>query len=77
MDFGAVLKMKGLIDQFQMNHPKVFAFLEDASRTVDEGSVLEMNLVCSDGRKMTTNMLVKESDMELFRCITELKNTNN
>ena len=50
--------------------------MEDAERQVDVGSVIEINLVCSDGRKMTTNMLVKESDMELFRCLGELKRTN-
>ena len=76
MDFGAVLKFKGLAEQFQQNHPKAFAFMEDAERQVDVGSVIEINLVCSDGRKMTTNMLVKESDMELFRCLGELKRTN-
>ena len=75
MDIGSVLKMKGLIMEFQQNHPKAFAFMEDAERQVDVGSVIEINLVCSDGRKMTTNMLVKESDMELFRCLSEIKNS--
>ena len=73
MDIGNALRLKGLIEEFQQNHPKAFAFMEDAERQVDVGSIIEINLVCSDGRKMTTNMLVKESDMELFHCLSDLK----
>lgn len=61
----ALMQVKGMLDKFKKNHPKVPMFLSDAARTLGEGSVIEMSVTSPDGRKITTNMKVNQEDLEL------------
>lgn len=61
----ALMQMKGLLDRFKNNHPKVPMFLTDAARSMGEGSVIEISVTSPDGRKITTNMRVNQEDLEL------------
>lgn len=61
----ALMQMKGLLDRFKNNHPKVPMFLSDAARSMGEGSVIEISVTSPDGRKITTNMRVNQEDLEL------------
>ena len=72
MNPAALMKIMGLKNQFESEHPKFAAFISDLIRTgVSEGSVIEITLTRPDGTTTTTNMKVKPSDIEL---VNELKN---
>lgn len=68
----AMMKIKGLLDRFRSNHPKVPMFFSAASQSIGEGSIIEINITNADGKKLCTNMKVTADDLELFE---QLKNT--
>lgn len=61
----AFMQVKGMLDKFKANHPKVPMFLSDAAKTIGEGSVVEISVTSPDGRKITTNMRINQEDLEL------------
>lgn len=61
----ALMKMKGMLDKFKANHPKVPMFFNAAAKTIGEGSIIEINVTTADGKKMCTNMKVTADDLEL------------
>ena len=72
MNPAALMKIMGLKNQFESEHPRFAQFISDVIRTgISEGSVVEITLTRPDGSKTTTNMKVKASDIEL---VNELKN---
>ena len=72
MDLSALFRLKTNISNFKRNHPRVVAFLGDAGRQLDEGSIVEVAITTSDGRKMTSNMKVSRSDLELLKTVGEV-----
>lgn len=68
----AMMKIKGLLDRFRSNHPKVPMFFSAASQNIGEGSIIEISITNADGKKLCTNMKVTADDLELFE---QLKNT--
>ena len=69
MDLMKIMRAK---NQFQANHPKFGAFLKAAfAGGIQEGTILELTVTKPDGEKMTTNIKVKQSDLELLQ---ELQN---
>ncbi len=72
MDITQLFRLRSNVEEFKSNHPRVVAFLGDAGRELDEGSIVEVSVTTSDGRKMTSNMRVMESDLELLRMVGEL-----
>lgn len=69
-----LMKIKGLIDKFKNNHPKVPLFFNDAARSIGEGSIIEISITTAEGRNLCTNMRVTRDDLEL---VEQLKNLNN
>ncbi|MBQ8318916.1 MAG: hypothetical protein IKL53_07375 [Lachnospiraceae bacterium] len=69
-----LMKIKGLIDKFKTNHPKVPLFFNDAARSIGEGSIIEISITTAEGRNLCTNMRVTRDDLEL---VEQLKNLNN
>ena len=61
----ALMQVKGMLDKFKKNHPKVPMFLSDASKSIDEGSIIEISVTSPEGRKITTNMKINKEDLEL------------
>ena len=47
----ALLQMKSMLTKFRDRHPKVPMFFSAAANTIDEGSVLEVTLTTSTGKK--------------------------
>lgn len=68
----AMMKIKGLLDRFRSNHPKVPMFFSAVSQSIGEGSIIEISITNADGKKLCTNMKVTADDLELFE---QLKNT--
>lgn len=68
-----ILKMKGLWERFNNNHPKVMPFLNAANaKGITEGTVIEAKVTYTDGTEYTTNIKVSTDDLEMFQQIKEL-----
>ncbi|MDE6024013.1 MAG: hypothetical protein K2G45_01020 [Lachnospiraceae bacterium] len=66
-----LMKIKGLVDRFKVNHPKVPKFFAAASSSIDVDSIIEINLTTADGKNLCTNMKVSADDMELIKQLSE------
>ena len=68
-----LLKMKGLWERFNNNHPKVMPFLNAANtKGITEGTIIEAKVTYTDGTEYTTNVKVSTDDLEMFHQIKEL-----
>lgn len=68
-----LLKMKGLWEKFNHNHPKVMPFFYAANaKGIIEGTVIEAKVTYQDGTEYTTNIKVTSEDLELFEQVKEL-----
>lgn len=66
----AMLQMMGAITTFKKNHPKFFSFLQTVLKTgMPEGTVIEMTVTKPGEEPITTNIMVKQSDIDLFESI--------
>lgn len=72
MNTAALFKLMGAKSKFEQAHPGVSKFIGDIySQGLEEGSVVEITITKPDGSKMTTNMKIQASDLEM---LNELKN---
>ena len=63
-NIGNMMKVMNAWNTFKQNHPKFPAFCSAVSRRgIREGSILEV----TEGEKLTTNIKVLASDLELLR----------
>ena len=70
----ALMKLKKNWETFTANHPKFPAFMQAASQgMIGEGSIIEVSITSPDGRKISTNIKVTQSDMELFEDLKNMK----
>lgn len=68
----ALMKIMNAKNQFDANHPKFGAFLKAAfAGGIQEGTIIEMKVTKPDGETMTTNLKVKQSDLELLQELRE------
>lgn len=73
----ALLKIKGLVDKFKTNHPRIPMFIGAAGRAIDEGTIIEVTITTSTGQNLCTNMRVTKDDLDLANELGELmKNAN-
>lgn len=65
MQLGKLLEAKKI---FSDNHPKFMAFLRyvSAEKLVREGSVVELKITDPEGKTVSANLKVRESDLELL-----------
>lgn len=62
-----IFKMKKMMGEFQNNHPKFVAFFQTVfSRPVEEGTIIEVTITRPGEAPMTSNIVVKQSDLELI-----------
>ncbi len=66
-----LMQIKGMLDTFKRNHPKVPMFFQAAAQNIGVGSVIEMSVISPDGKKICTNMKVTEDDLQL---VEQMKN---
>ena len=70
----ALMKLKKSGETFAANHPKFPAFMQAASQgMIGEDSIIEVSITSPDGRKISTNIKVTQSDMELFEGLKNMK----
>ena len=60
------MKMKGMLDEFRTNHPKVLKFFQNESTNIEVGTIIEMTLTTRSGETVCTNIKVTPEDMELI-----------
>lgn len=73
MNPAKLLKIKGAWDKFTENHPKFPLFMNALkSSGIEEGSVIEINITTPEGKQISTNLKVTQSDKELLADLAEL-----
>ncbi len=65
-----VLKLKGLLDRFKDNHPKVPMFFKAAAGSAQEGSIIEIKITSPENKTIITNFKINSEDIAL---VNELK----
>ena len=61
------MKIMAAFNTFRNNHPKVVQFAQVVFGSgVEEGTVIEISVTKPGEETITTNMKIKQSDMELF-----------
>ncbi len=68
-----IFKIKGMWDEFTANHPKLPRFFQAAfSRSLEEGTVIEMTIQRPDGDTLTSNIKLSASDLALLEQLKQL-----
>ncbi len=69
-----LFKMKQYWETFCSNHPRFPQFLQAARNgMVSEGSVIDVTITSADGRTISTNVKLTQSDMDMFRALGNMK----
>lgn len=68
------LQLKGALDRFKDGHPKFIDFIRAVSRegVMDEGTVIEINVTTAAGKTISSNIRVKDSDLEFLRALKDI-----
>ena len=67
-----LFKVKKAWETFAGNHPKFLPFLQACNGRISEGSIIAVEVIDPNGEKITTNLKVTASDMELFDSLKEM-----
>lgn len=63
----ALFKVKKSWETFCRNHPRFPAFIQAVQGAgIAEGTIIEVSVTTTDGKKMTTNVRLTASDMQAF-----------
>lgn len=70
----AIMQIMAAWNTFRSNHPKFPAFLEALRvQGIKEDSVIEISITDPDGKKIETNIKVKQSDLDLFESLKNMR----
>ena len=76
-NMGNMMKLMGAWNTFKKKHPKFPAFCSAVyQKGLREDSIIEISVTTPEGEKMTTNLKVKSSDLELLQQISGLAGKN-
>ncbi len=68
-----LFKFKGAWDKFVKNHPKFPLFINAVrNNAIEEGSVIEIIVTTVEGKTLSTNIKVSQTDKEILEELTEL-----
>lgn len=68
-----IFKMKKMMSEFENSHPKFVAFFKTVfSRPIEEGTVVEVTITRPGEAPITSNIVVKQSDLELIEQLKSL-----
>lgn len=66
-------KFKSAGDRFRSNHPKFPLFVKAVSQdALVDGTIIEINVISPEGKQYSSNIKLKEDDIELMRMIQEM-----
>lgn len=73
MNPAAIMALLQAKAQFDANHPKFSSFLGYMIKNgIEEGAVIEVSVQKPDGQKVTSNIRVQQSDLELLQQLKQL-----
>ena len=69
-----LLQLKPAWDQFRSNHTKLIQFIKASARedVMDEGTLIEINIKTSAGKSLSSNIRVRQSDLEFLRALKDI-----
>ena len=69
-----LLQLKPAWDQFRSNHPTLIQFIKASARedVMDEGTLIEINIKTSAGKSLSSNIRVRQSDLEFLRALKDI-----
>ena len=74
MDMGAMMKVMAAKKKFESNHPKFFSFCRAAfGGGIQEDTIIEISVTKPGGEKLTTNIKVCQSDLELLNGLKDIR----
>jgi hypothetical protein len=73
MNPASIMKIMNAKNQFTASHPKFMSFLSAAfAGGIEEGTVIEITVTKPGQNPITSNIKVRQSDLELFEELKEL-----
>jgi len=73
MNPAKLFKLKGAWETFSRNHPKFPQFVSAVQQNaIKEDSMIEINITTLEGKTLSTNLKLTQSDMDLFRELSEM-----
>ncbi len=73
MNPATIMKMMGLKNKFEGNHPKFVAFLKFImEKGMEEGTVIEISVKKPNQDPIVSNMKILQSDLELVQELKEI-----
>ena len=73
MNPASIMKIMNAKNKFTENHPKFVAFLNAVfSGGITEGTIIEITVTKPGEEPITTNMKVKQSDLDLMRELQDI-----
>lgn len=73
INFGKLMQLKSMKEQFDKNHPKFQRYMEVASKSaLQEGAIIEITVTPPGDKPISANLKVLKSDLELFDAMREL-----
>ena len=73
MNPSSIMKMMGMKNKFEKNHPKFVAFLSYImSNGIQEGTVIEISVKKPNQEPVVANMRVLQDDLDLIQEMKEL-----
>ena len=73
MNTAILMKLMAAKNTFANNHPKFVAFLSTVFRDrIEEGTIIEISVQKPGQEKVTSNLNVQQSDLDLLQGLTEL-----
>lgn len=70
MDPSSMFKAMSAVNTFKGNHPKFFSFIDSVVRPgIPVDTVIEITVTKPGEESITTNIKVKESDLQLFESL--------
>ena len=67
----ALMKLKGRLELFQQDHPKVGPFFQMLrSRALAEGTIYELKVTTTDGQEYVSNIRLTANDIETLQMLS-------
>lgn len=77
MNPAILMKLMSAKNAFTKNHPKFVAFLSTVFKNgVEEGTIIEISVQKPGQEKITSNIKIQQSDLDLLQGLRELGNMN-
>ena len=68
-----MMKISGMVKEFQGRHTKVFPFFRDTANSIGIDSIIEMKITTAEGKVLQTNMKVTQEDLELIAQLKQMQ----